>query len=146
LFFLTLLPSIPLFGCYIVYLIITAIRVAALWYGEHLAGAISVVLISNDAGCRAKATQEGLRSMTTFEWVKQLGVAELLDIAASVETSNDVGGIQYTDYLAPALIEAGLRDGTLFAGVLHVSADNTAEASISNDALDRDVLLSGTSF
>ena len=121
-----------------------AIRVTALWYSQHLGGAVPVILISNDAGCRSKAADEGVRAIGTQEWVRQLGVPELLDIAAPADTSNDVQGLEYSDYLSPALIEAGLRDGTLYAGVLHVNGDNLVEASISTDALDRDILISGT--
>eukprot|EP00698_Gefionella_okellyi_P019562 TRINITY_DN6008_c0_g1_i1.p1 TRINITY_DN6008_c0_g1~~TRINITY_DN6008_c0_g1_i1.p1 ORF type:complete len:935 (-),score=197.27 TRINITY_DN6008_c0_g1_i1:59-2647(-) len=122
-----------------------AIRVTAAWYSQHLGGAVPVLLVSNDAGCRAKAAQEGLPSMTALEWAKQLGSTELLDIAAPVEFKDESHDVQFTDYLDPALIQAGLREGTLVAGVLHVSGDDKNEATITIENMDKDVLISGAS-
>jgi exosome complex exonuclease DIS3/RRP44 len=90
--------------------------------------------------------------MPIREWVAAFGSADLMDVAApSADIPEDAagpapaagGGVLYDEHLAAPLIEAGLRDGTLFAGVLHVSGDNTGEARVTAVGMDRDILISG---
>ena len=41
-----------------------AIRVAARWYAARLGARMPVLLLSNDADCRARAEQEGLAALS----------------------------------------------------------------------------------
>lgn len=47
-------------------LLVTAIRVAALWYQTHLRDAARVLLITNDRDNKRKAIEEGISAETSM--------------------------------------------------------------------------------
>ena len=67
-----------------------AIRVAARWYAARLGARMPVLLLSNDADCRARAEQEGLSALSVqvgdLSWRVGEGGADAVTSGRGVQT------------------------------------------------------------
>ncbi|KAI9352735.1 hypothetical protein BDR26DRAFT_815276 [Obelidium mucronatum] len=110
-----------------------AIRTACEWYAKHLPSGISVVLLTDDADNRRKATASGLFAFSVREYVEGMSAfPELVDMIAAVDENDvDVGKkFTYSDHLTPSQITAGLKSGAFCQGSLSISFHNFLEGSI----------------
>ncbi|KAI8840365.1 hypothetical protein BJ741DRAFT_641874 [Chytriomyces cf. hyalinus JEL632] len=110
-----------------------AIREACRWYAKHLPSGISIVLISDDADNRRKATADGMFAYSVREYVEGLtAFPELVDMIAVNDDADDAAAkkISYPDHLTPSQITAGLKSGAFCQGTLGISFHNFLEGSI----------------
>lgn len=120
-----------------------AIRIAALWYQEHLTNIKSVIL-SDDADNRKKAADMGLIAMSFADYASQTDSPTLSERVSSKrwgELRDEDQTKAYTPHLSPSAVQAGLKAGLLFKGVFYASRDNCLEANVKLD--EKDVLLQG---
>jgi exosome complex exonuclease DIS3/RRP44 len=118
-----------------------AIRVAAKWYQSHLSGLkCRVLLITNDRDNCAKARAEGIEAMTIYEYVRQLGDADLLDTLSSEREEYDLkshvtGEAIYEEHWTEEQVKEARKSVSLdsrrvFQGIMRQSADNWLEAIV----------------
>ncbi|BET02349.1 RNB [Nesidiocoris tenuis] len=120
-----------------------AIRVAALWYQNHLP-TIKSVLLTDDGENRRKAVEMGLTAMSFADYAEGTDSPTLCERLCSKRWSQlkDEDQTQvFKPHLAPSAVQAGLKAGKLFKGPFYASRDNCLEATVKLD--DRDVLLQG---
>ena len=99
-----------------------AIRVASLWYNQHLAGQppplskLEVVMISDDRRNRELAKEEGLESYTIEEYVSSM--QDFPNLVDKINKKEDgTGGFGkkflFPEHLAPVQLNSGLKSGRL---------------------------------
>ncbi|KAF6200952.1 hypothetical protein GE061_005399 [Apolygus lucorum] len=119
-----------------------AIRVAALWYQNHLH--IKSVLLTDDAENRRKAQEMGLIAKPLSEYAEGTDSPTLCERLSSKrwgELRDEDQTKAYTPHLPMSAIQAGIKAGKLFKGPYFASRDNCLEATVKLDK--RDVLLQG---
>ncbi|KAH3667157.1 hypothetical protein OGAPHI_002806 [Ogataea philodendri] len=122
------------------------IRKCASFYTEHLKShKIDIVLLTGDKNNAEKASKEGLVSMTLHNYVSLLpNFAELEDMLPSNETfSRQLNEINYQDYYSSARLMGGIKNGTLYQGVINISSYNFLEGSISVPSMPKPLLILG---
>ncbi|KAF9971912.1 exosome catalytic subunit dis3 [Actinomortierella ambigua] len=110
-----------------------AIRVATKWYGKHVSDikpTVSVVLVSDDAMNREKATADGLQATSLKAYIEALDNNELLDMVADPTDLQDRERLTYEEHLKPLLLSAGVKSGKFYQGKLSISQHNYLEGSI----------------
>lgn len=133
-----------------------AIRVAALWYQEHLQKATRgtkftspvVLLLTNDRLNREKARSEGLQVRSVKDYLMLLPHSErLLDMTISIDNQNiegsQSGQFVYSEYYGQVRVQEGLRRNMLYSGVFNVSTYNSLEATVSTPAYTRPLNIVG---
>jgi exosome complex exonuclease DIS3/RRP44 len=136
-----------------------AIRAVAAFYARVCPGA-RVLLLTADAGNRAKAREEGLEAMGVAEYARALAsvAPELADVVAG-GGGEELGGEGereegagaraakrprlFAEHLALSALTRGLKEGRLHQGALRVSRFNPHEGFVGCDAVGADVLISG---
>ncbi|XP_062845644.1 DIS3-like exonuclease 1 [Trichomycterus rosablanca] len=134
---------------------------AAVWYYNHLAGMMSVVMITEDqqaikeygslnSGVFVISTQEYLGSF----WPDLQAAHELYASIAQTLQERESEGTEkeYTEHLPAEVLEAGIKSGRFIQGTLNVNKHRAQqeafvrfEGSTSKNAeLNSDVLISGT--
>ncbi len=105
---------------------------------------VEVVLLTDDADCMRKATEEGLAVSTVGDYVRSLKDAPLLEDKLRASGEKEAGGkFLFPGHLSAAEINAGIRTKTLRQGVFHLSRTNFLEGSVNCEGLDRPVLIQG---
>lgn len=131
-----------------------AIRSAAAWYGARIPhNTCKVILLTDDAGCRAKALEKGLCALSSVEYATELAgsAPELQDVVAQpgvqavqVEGSGDTKRRRiYEDHKPMSEITAGIKAGRYHVGSLRVSRFNSQEAWVGSQSVGQDILISG---
>jgi exosome complex exonuclease DIS3/RRP44 len=119
-----------------------AIRVAAKWYQQHLAGTrCRVILITNDRANAEKATADGVEAMTIHRYVRERGDPDLLDtlsmkgeedeeyeLKAQEKGKNPIYEEHWTEEKVQESRKAA--SSTLFQGIMRQSADNWLEGVV----------------
>lgn len=128
----------------------SSIRLSAWWYSSHLQPlGVAVVLLSDDAACRAKAQQMELHTYSVREYVDSLtNSAELLDLVANMEVTDDENSFKkmiYEPHWSLEKVRTLLKRGELRQGVLRMSRSNCLEGSIMVEGLDSPVIIQGRS-
>ncbi|XP_026992960.2 DIS3-like exonuclease 1 isoform X1 [Tachysurus fulvidraco] len=133
---------------------------AAVWYYNHLAGLMSVVMITEDqdaikefgsqnSGVYVISTQEYLQSF----WPDLHAAQELYaSIAQSLQERESEGTEkEYTEHLPAEVLEAGIKSGRYIQGILNVNKHRSQHEAFvrlqgsesKNSELNSDVLISG---
>eukprot|EP00927_Polykrikos_kofoidii_P079100 TRINITY_DN75896_c0_g1_i1.p1 TRINITY_DN75896_c0_g1~~TRINITY_DN75896_c0_g1_i1.p1 ORF type:complete len:1011 (+),score=195.61 TRINITY_DN75896_c0_g1_i1:76-3108(+) len=135
-----------------------AIRRVAHWYGQHLVGP-TVLLLTDDKACRAKAVADGLNAVTAQDFVQRmksqfpdagekLAIREEDDGAGAVvplmddpekrgekRKAVDLGGNArgvYPAHLKASEVEAGLKARKFVQGVLRMHMNTCMHGSVSS--------------
>ncbi|XP_013415893.1 exosome complex exonuclease RRP44 [Lingula anatina] len=124
-----------------------AIRTAAKWFQTHLFNTgVKVILLTNDADNKVKASQDGVTAFTVAEYVGSLkDNPELLDRLAHSKPSNAFDeGVQLPEHVSIAEVQKGLKSGRYLQGSFQASRDNCLEAVVFiQDKEDVTVFLQG---
>ncbi|KAF9134069.1 exosome catalytic subunit dis3 [Linnemannia schmuckeri] len=110
-----------------------AIRVATKWYGNHIKDLnprVSVVMMTDDAGNRDKATADGLQAISVKWYIEALDNTEILDMMSSAKDLDDGQKTIYDEHLSPAHVSNGIKSGKYLQGKLGISSHNYLEGSI----------------
>lgn len=122
-----------------------AIRKTAAWYGAHLADKIDVIFICNDRDNRQKAESEGIVSKLLIDYIELLLNADDLrdlvptELAGQASTSD----ASFPDYYSNARIMAGLKNGTIYQGMLNISQHNVVQGQVSVAQFKKPLLVLG---
>lgn len=126
-----------------------AIRLATTWYAKHLAQAypepVSAVLVTNDAGNRERALNEGIAccySLSAFVQMipESMGRLALLDMLegpggeAEDFSTHSRNFKEYPEHLSEAALRAGLESGRFFSGKVQASPFNPFKGSLNLSA------------
>ncbi|KAG0293599.1 exosome catalytic subunit dis3 [Linnemannia gamsii] len=110
-----------------------AIRVATKWYANHIKDLnprVSVVMMTDDAGNRDKATADGLQAISVKWYIEALDNTEILDMMSSAKDLDDGQKTIYDEHLSSAHISNGIKSGKYLQGKLGISSHNYLEGSI----------------
>ncbi|QRW26270.1 exosome complex exonuclease DIS3/RRP44 [Rhizoctonia solani] len=135
------------------------IRVSASWYAKHYAAAWGqqasspeIVLLTDDAENRRRASKEGTRTLSVREYVTGTkNSAALLDLLAAesvggegdVEMKQGRRKVLYEEYLPQATLVAGVKSGDLHQGYFNANSYNYLEGSVNVPGFPKPVLLLG---
>lgn len=131
-----------------------AIRVASLWYQNHLTGGPRILLLTNDAENKRKALTEGIFAETVQSYVQSLGKPELLDLViqptGNESTSMEVDDLRpskrkviYSEHKPMSEITNGLRQGIFHQGKLRVNRYNPFEAYVGSESIGDEIIVYG---
>ncbi|KAM9918710.1 hypothetical protein OXX59_008454, partial [Metschnikowia pulcherrima] len=129
-----------------------AIRRCATWYRQHLNDSnsktpINVILVCNDRDNRDKARKDGTDARTLVEYVESLTNGDQLkDLIPNEHESFDknVAEISFPEYYTNSRTMAGIKNGTLYQGMLNISTYNFLEGTVSTPAFKKPLLIVGT--
>ncbi|KAG7660711.1 DIS3 [[Candida] subhashii] len=135
-----------------------AIRKVASWYDNHLndhnsTNKINIIFICNDVANRTKARQEGLDARSLPEYIDDLPNADDLrdlipsDLSGQQQQSFEKGGedeTSFPEYYSQARIMAGIKNGTLYQGMLNISSYNYLQGTVSVAAFKKPLLIIGS--
>ncbi|AEY96959.1 FAEL031Cp [Eremothecium gossypii FDAG1] len=128
-----------------------AIRRTVEWYSEHLRErGIVAVLVTNDRENLARAVGAGLEAQSLTEYVESLPNAdEIRDAVPNLEPPavgrDDMAraGFTYPEYYATGRLMGGLKNGSLYQGVVQISEYNFLEGTVSIPNFSKPVLVRG---
>ncbi|XP_065222316.1 exosome complex exonuclease RRP44 [Planococcus citri] len=133
-----------------------AIRVAALWYDKHLKEInpdishkkrLRVVLLTDDAANKEKATKEGLFAASIEDYVNCLhdskGVEDKISKADC--SFDDTSKELFPCHLTPVQIHDGIKSGKLLQGSFQASRDNFLEGQVNVESFEKPILVQGHS-
>ncbi|KAF8940521.1 hypothetical protein EDD21DRAFT_380965 [Dissophora ornata] len=125
-----------------------AIRVATKWYGNHIQNLkpkVSVVMMTDDAANRAKATADGLQAISVKRYIEALDNTELLDMISDAKELDEGQQMMYAEHLSPAHLSNGIKSGKYYQGKLGISSHNYLEGSIYTkiDGIEGTILIVG---
>lgn len=129
-----------------------AIRRCAAWYRQHLNDSnsktpINVILVCNDRDNRDKARKDGTDARTLVEYVESLTNGDQLkDLIPNEHESFDknVAEISFPEYYTNSRTMAGIKNGTLYQGMLNISTYNFLEGTVLTPAFKKPLLIVGT--
>lgn len=125
-----------------------AIREVVSWYQKHLP-AIEMILVCNDADSKAKAAKENLNVKTLVEYLDCLPNGEDLKELIPADFSSFEGKkgedeVTFPEYYSNARIMAGIKNGTLYQGVLNISSYNYLQGEVNVSAFKKPLLIQGS--
>ncbi|KAH8323642.1 hypothetical protein KR074_008256 [Drosophila pseudoananassae] len=135
-----------------------AIRLATKWYDDHIRASQSskdlertgktatrVILLTDDAGNRAKAEAEGILVASASEYVKSLEEYPLLVDKLSHKSfdSEKQALPQYPPHLSTKELLEGLRQKKLLQGAFQASRENYLEGSVNVESFEKAILIQG---
>lgn len=123
-----------------------AIRKTALWYQLHLPD-IKTILICNDKDNLQKAKAEGIDARSLQQYVDSLPNADDLRDLIPNEGESFAKGVKemsYPEYYSNSRIMAGIKNGTLYQGMMNISSYNFLEGSVQTHAFKKPLLVIGT--
>ncbi|KAK6203161.1 exoribonuclease required for 3 end formation of 5.8S rRNA [Scheffersomyces amazonensis] len=132
-----------------------AIRKVASWYNTHLNDNnnshenIKIILLCNDKDNRLKANSEGINALSLLEYIDLLPNGEDLRdlIPADSNTFNDFNKdneTSFPEYYSDARIMAGIKNGTLYQGILNISQYNFLQGTVQVPAFKKPLLIIGS--
>ncbi|KAI7900875.1 uncharacterized protein BX663DRAFT_515563 [Cokeromyces recurvatus] len=111
-----------------------AIRVSTKWYADHLksvGSSIDVIMLTDDRGNREKAAAMGLKSSSVADYVESMkDTPELMDMLSAPKAAQSGESIVYEEHMSPALIQNGIKKGTLIQANFNISTHNVHEATV----------------
>ncbi|OMJ22030.1 Exosome complex exonuclease RRP44 [Smittium culicis] len=109
-----------------------AIRIASLWYKDHLKSfEINLLLLTEDAGNREKAKQMKVQTSRMEDYLKTKdNNLELLDMLGNVTVEKDNDWDGYKAHLSTIQLQEGIKNGFFIQGSLKISPYNFLEGSI----------------
>lgn len=120
-----------------------AIRVATKWYDEHLSYSkkhkIRAILLTDDAGNRKKAQEDGILSCSVADYVKSLvDHPELQDKLAHKNYDLESSKVAlFPPHLPPNEIHIGIKNGKILQGSFMASRENYLEGSVNVEGYDK---------
>ncbi|EDV34004.1 uncharacterized protein Dana_GF20740 [Drosophila ananassae] len=135
-----------------------AIRIATKWYDDHIRASQSskdlertgktatrVILLTDDAGNRAKAEADGILVASAAEYVKSLEDFPLLMDKLSHKSfdSEKQALPQYPPHLSMKELLEGLRQKKLLQGAFQASRENYLEGSVNVESFEKGILIQG---
>ncbi|KAJ8302790.1 hypothetical protein KUTeg_019186 [Tegillarca granosa] len=123
-----------------------AIREGVKWYHNHLSSKkMSVVLVTNDAENKRKASEEGLNVFTIHEYVKSLrDSSSLVDrLAQSGQNVSYRDKVEFPEHLSLSVIQKGIKSGKYVQGSYMASRENYLEAYVSVHDGDKMIFIQG---
>lgn len=129
-----------------------AIRRVASWYNEHInndnsSTPIKIVFVCNDKDNRQKAIDEGIYAKSLVDYVDMLPNGEHLKELIP-ETNQTFGDIpqetKFQEYYSEARIMGGVKNKTLYKGILNISRYNFMEGSVQVSDFKKPLLIVGT--
>lgn len=129
-----------------------AIRKCAKWFFDHLntnnsKTPVDVVFVCDDRDNRTKALKEGINAKSLEEYVESMPNGdELRDLIPTESESFDkhAAEISFPEYYSNSRNMAGIKNGTLYQGVLNISTYNFLEGTIQTPAFKKPLLIVGT--
>uniref|UniRef100_A0A182N1Q5 Protein DIS3 homolog n=1 Tax=Anopheles dirus TaxID=7168 RepID=A0A182N1Q5_9DIPT len=129
------------------------IRTAAEWYGKHLAigskkdrgNVVRIVLLSDDADNRNKATELGLNTCSAAEYMKAAKVeyAHLVDKISQREVVCESKEPLFPSHLTSTQIHEGVKSGKLMQGAFLASRENYLEGYVRVENEEKAILIQG---
>lgn len=129
-----------------------AIRKCAKWYYDHLntnnsKSLINVVFVCNDRDNREKALKEGIDARSLADYIESLSNSD--DLRDLIPTENEsfeknAAEISFPEYYSTSRTMAGIKNGTLFQGILNISSYNIVEGTILTPTFKKPLLIVGT--
>lgn len=123
-----------------------AIREGVKWYHNHLSSKkMSVVLVTNDAENKRKASEEGLNVFTIHEYVKSLrNSSSLVDrLSQSGQNVSYRDKVEFPEHLSLSVIQKGIKSGKYVQGSYMASRENYLEAYVSVHDGDKMIFIQG---
>ncbi|KAG8771111.1 exosome catalytic subunit dis3 [Ceratobasidium sp. 428] len=133
------------------------IRLSASWYANHYAHSrpsakASIILLTDDAENRKRATKEGIECLSVREYVtgaKDSGA--LLDLLAAESMEGEPEGmarggrrkVLFDEYLPQSTLIAGVKNGELYQGYFSANSYNYLEGSVNVAGFTKPILLLG---
>lgn len=131
-----------------------SIRQVAKWYAEHLHESnkdIKVLFITNDKDNLQKAKTEGVvDAYNLTDYIEMLPNADVLRDLIPQTSNNesfnnsDVNETSYPEYYSNSRVLGGLKNGTLYQGILNISSYNFLEGTVQVGAFKKPLLILGT--
>ncbi|TID15762.1 hypothetical protein CANINC_004291 [Pichia inconspicua] len=122
------------------------IRQTAKFYNEHLKeSGIKTLLITGDKANKILAENEKILSFTVHEYIENLpNSEELKDMLPSTESfDRTINEIKYPEYYSSARLMGGIKNGSLYQGVISISSYNFLEGSVSVPSMPKPLLILG---
>lgn len=123
-----------------------AIRKTASWYQTHLK--VHIIFICNDVDNRTKARKEGLDARSLTEYIDDLpngdDLKDLIPNEGSFASNGTSGDARYPEYYNDSRIMAGVKNGTLYQGMLNISTYNFLQGTVQVPAFKKPLLILGT--
>lgn len=126
-----------------------AIRKVAIWYQSHLNKSqkehnrqkIKIVLLTDDAGNRKKAHEDGIIAFSVGEYVKSLTeTPHLQDKLCIKDFSTEADGRPlFPPHLTVVQIHDGIKNGKLYQGSFMASRENFLEGSVNVECFEKPV-------
>lgn len=123
-----------------------AIRRTAAWYKDHLP-VVNIIFLCNDNDNRIKAKAEGLDAYSLADYVELLPNADdLRDLVPqeNVSFSGDRADTAFPEYYTTSRIMGGVKNGTLYQGVMNISPYNILQGSVQVPAFKKPLLIVGS--
>ncbi|ODQ78699.1 hypothetical protein BABINDRAFT_64373 [Babjeviella inositovora NRRL Y-12698] len=127
-----------------------AIRRTCSWFQKHLNDnspqlSVNIIFLCNDNDNRAKAITEGIDARTLAEYVEALPNADELRDLVPTDSSElqRVNEIAYPEYYSTARLMGGIKNGTLYQGIVNISSYNFLEGAVNVPSFKKPLLLLG---
>lgn len=123
-----------------------AIRVACQWYQEKMKPfQIDILLITDDADNRRKATDVNVTSFSVKDYVEGMKSTLLADKLNLSSGSNEEISKKFLfpEHLSPIQVNGGIKSGNLKQGVFYLSRTNFQEGSVNCEGMDQPILIQG---
>lgn len=129
-----------------------AIRKVGAWYNSHLnlnnsEKPVKITFICNDKDNREKALKDGLDAKSLNEYIECLPNADDLRDLIPNEGESSFGHVKettYPEYYSNSRIMGGVKNGTLYQGILNISTYNFLEGTVHVPAFKKPLLIIGS--
>lgn len=130
-----------------------AIRKVCSWYDSHLnkdnsKKQIKIIFVCNDVDNRNKAKKEGIDARSLSDYIEDLNNADDLRDLIPAEISEDfdksIVETKFPEYYSNSRIMAGVKNGTLYQGILNISTYNILQGTVQVPQFKKPLLILGT--
>lgn len=128
-----------------------SIRKVASWYNSHLndnnsTTPIKIVFVCNDKDNRQKALDEGIYAKSLSEYIELLPNADYLRelIPSDNKSFTITDEMSYQEYYPESRILGGIKNQTLFKGILNISRYNFLQGTVQVPNFKKPLLIVGT--
>lgn len=130
-----------------------AIRKAALWYEnhleksqkEHLKTRIRVILLTDDAANRQKASDDGILTSSIGDYVKSLTETPYLQDKLCIKDFSSEADSRpiFPPHLTVVQIHEGIKNGRFYQGSFMASRENFLEGNVNVENFEKSILIQG---
>lgn len=130
-----------------------AIRKVCSWYDSHLnkdnsKKQIKIIFVCNDVDNRNMAKKEGIDARSLSDYIEDLNNADDLRDLIPAEISEDfdksIVETKFPEYYSNSRIMAGVKNGTLYQGILNISTYNILQGTVQVPQFKKPLLILGT--